>query len=485
MSVLSILVFSVFLINVFCVFTMIFIERKKPNFIVSWLLVLTFFPIIGFIFYVLIGSGLSYKTRRMLKSKRMHQKEYEEFVKSQKNLFLKKDIDKEEKDYADLILFNLNNSNSAYYRSNSVKVFLDGNEKIEALKKDLELAAHSINILYYIFANDEIGREIMEILIKKAKEGVKVKIIYDSVGSLKTKRSFFKRLKEAGGEISEFFPPLFGLRLMNLKANYRNHRKIVVIDGKIGYTGGINIRDDHLGRNKKLSPWRDTHMRICGDAVYGLQMAFFSDWRYCKKINSRISTLVDEGYFPKEECSGDVGVQIITSGPDLPSQPIKEALVKMIQSAKKYIYIETPYFIPDEVVLGALRIAQMSGVDIKVIIPSKPDKKFVYFATLSYVKDLLASGINFYSHNGFIHSKLIVVDDRVVSIGTCNFDNRSFALNFEINTFLYGKKFARKNKKYFLADLNNSKQITPLFFKRKPWINKIGQAFFRLFAPLL
>ena len=337
MSVLAILIITVFCVNILCVLTMIFVERKKPHTIVSWFMVLNLLPILGFIIYGIVGSGLSYKTKRMLKKKRLYAKSYEEFVKEQKQLFSSRNISDEEKEYLDLMLFNLNNSNSSYLKNNSVRVFLNGEDKIVSLKKDLLRAKHSINLLYYIFAGDEVGCEIMDILIAKAKEGVKVKLLYDSVGCLKTSRKFFKKLVEAGGEVAEFFPLLFGFRLFNFKANYRNHKKIAVIDGKIGYTGGINIRDDHMGKSKRLCPWRDTHIKIVGNAVHELQIAFFNDWRYCKNINSSMNNLVKEGYFPRLGEYGKVGCQVITSGPDLPNQPIKESLLKMILSAKDKI----------------------------------------------------------------------------------------------------------------------------------------------------
>ena len=485
MSILSILIVAVFCINIFCVITMIFVERKKPQTIAAWFVILTFLPIIGFIIYGIVGSGLSYKTKKMLKKKKLHTKEYEEFVKEQKKLFSSRDISKEESEYLGLMLFNLNNSNSSYFRKNSVRVFLNGEDKLIALKKDLMRAKHSINLLYYIFADDETGKEVMDILITKAKEGVKVKVLYDSVGCLKTSRKFFKELIKAGGEVAEFFPLIFGFKLFNFKANYRNHKKIAVIDGKIGYTGGINIRNDHMNKSNKLYPWRDTHIRIVGNAVHDLQIAFFNDWRYCKNINSSMTNLISEGYFPRLGEYGDVGCQIITSGPDLPNQPIKESLLKMILSAKDKIYIQTPYFIPDEPMLSALKIASMSGVEIKIMIPSKPDKKFVYAATLSYVKDMLPTGIEFYRYDGFLHAKFIIIDDKVVSIGSCNFDNRSFALNFEISAFLFNRKFVDQNLNYFLVDLSHCKKIEKNFFKRKFIFNKFSQVFVRLFAPLL
>ena len=485
MSVISYLIVIVFCLNILCTITMIFVERKKPHTIVAWFMVLNLLPIIGFFVYILVGSGLSYKTKKMLKKKRLQAKQYDLFVKQQKKIFSARHITDEESKYLDLMLFNLNNSYCSYFKNNLVRVFLNGEDKIISLKKDLEKAKHSINLLYYIFADDNVGNQIMEILIRKAKEGVKVKLIYDSVGSLKTKRKFFNQLIKVGGEVAEFFPPLFGIRLINFKANYRNHKKIVVIDGKIGYMGGINIRDDHMGKNKKLSPWRDTHIKIIGKAVHDLQTIFFNDWRYCKNIVASMNNLISEGYFPTIPNYGDVGCQIITSGPDLNNQPIKESLIKMILTAKDNIYIQKPYFIPDENMLSALKIAKLSGVNIKIMIPSKPDKKFVYKATLSYVKDLLSTGMEFYRYDGFIHSKVVIIDNKVVSIGTCNFDNRSFALNFEINAFLFNPNFVENNINYFNVDLSYSQKIEKNFFKRKFVFNKFTQAFVRLFSPLL
>ena len=488
MKILAILLIIIFVINLLCVFAMIFIERKKPQIIVSWLLTMTFLPILGFVLYVLIGSGLSYKTKKMLKKKRLYQKEYNEHARAQKSrLYSKKYKDEKEKQLSEFLLFNLNNANSAFYKHNNIRIFTNGNDNIAALKKDLLKAKHSINMLYYIFADDNVGNEIMEILIKKAKDGIKVNLLYDSVGSLKTKRNFFKPLINAGGEVAEFFPPLFGFRLINLKLNYRNHRKIVVIDGKIAYTGGINIRDDHIGKSKKLSPWRDTQIRVTGEAVYGFQSAFFNDWRFCKKLGPNFSQLFEKGYFPNLKNNGTIAMQVVTSGPDDDETFIKDSFLKMILSAKEKIVIQTPYFIPDEVMLSALNIARMSGVKIEIMIPRIPDKRLVYMATLSYVKELFnyGEGINVYLYNGFLHSKMIMIDDKVVSIGTCNFDNRSFSLNFEINAFIYGEEFAKLNDTIFRQDISNSDKIDLSYFTRKPWYSRLAQTIFRLFSPLL
>lgn len=466
---------------------MVFVERKKPEKIISWVAIFVFLPVVGFVVYMLVGGGLSIRTRYRIRKMKRYSKEYLKFTTWSQKKYKQYFKTKQQYDYAsELIKYNEIATKSTFFPANRVDVFTSGPEKLEQLKKDLLSAKHSINIEYYIFANDQTGKQIMDILIQKAKSGVKVKLIYDSIGCLRTKKRFYNKLKKAGGMVAEFFPPLFHIRLINFKINYRNHRKIVVIDGKVAYTGGINLRDDHMGKKKKLSPWRDTHIRICGSGAVALQNVFFNDWRYITKDKSDAKTLVKQGYFPDpQKEDGNVAIQIVTSGPESDRQSIKDAMIKMISLAKKSIYIQSPYFIPDDSFLNALLIAKRSGVDVCIMIPKKPDKKFVYYATLSYMRDLIKQGIKVYRYNGFIHSKTIVVDDLATTIGTCNTDNRSFALNFEINAIMYSQEFCQKNRKIFLQDTKNSTMLTMEYYKRKSFWNNIAEAFCRLFSPLM
>lgn len=444
------------------------------------------FPVLGFLFYALAGSGLSYKTRVLLKKKRLFNRDYQEYLDFQKRKLQVDDATSHFKDeIAEMIIFNINNSKSACFLNNDVKVFVSGKEKIAELKKDLLEAKHSINMLYYIFADDKVGRDIMRSLIKKAKEGVKVNFVYDSIGCIKNRKKFYDSLKKAGGRVHEFFPPMLGVRMLNFKMNYRNHRKITVIDGKIGYTGGINIRDDHMGDNKKLAPWRDTHIRIEGEAVYGLQTAFFNDWRYCQNEDLSFKDLINDGYFPKYQKKGDVACQVVSSGPEFNSHRIKDAYIKMISLAKRRICIQTPYFVPDDCFMSSLRLAINSGVKVDIMIPALADKKMVHLASLSFIKEIMEAGANIYLYNGFIHSKTLTVDNNFVSIGTTNMDNRSFALNFEINAFLYDKVLVDMHEAIFNEDIKNSVKINLGFFRKKKILTKIGQTFFRIFAPLL
>ena len=469
-------------INFLLMISMVFLEKRKPENIIAWLSALTFLPIIGFLFYIVFGSGLSVRTRRMIKKKRISERDIIRNIKGIQTLEEAK-VDGILKDDQELV--SLCYSYGSYpLPGNDIKIYTNGSDKLADLKKDLLNAKKSINIEYYIFANDKTGNDIMKILCQKASEGVDVKLIYDSIGSRKAPRRFFKKLEEAGGQVGEFFPPFMHIRLINLKLNYRNHRKVVVVDGKIGYTGGINIRNDHLGLDKKLKPWRDTHIRVEGAGVYALQNIFLDDWRYCKNDNTPLRLYLENGYFPSPTIKGNATTQLVTSGPDSAVPKILEAYVKMITNAKKRVYIQTPYFIPDDVFISALRIAVKSGIDVRIMVPKIPDKKTVYLATLSYLKEVAELGIKIYLYNGFLHSKTLLVDDNKLSIGTCNTDNRSFRLNFEDTVIIYSKELNKQHRDIFEDDIKHSQQVDLNYFKKKRWLTKILQAIMHLFSAI-
>ena len=461
---------------------MIFIERRKLSSVISWLAVLVFLPIIGLLFYIVFGSGLSIRVRNMIAKHKLYGLEYGTEI---LNYFeFSPETHKELEEHAGIIKC-CYNYGSILCPKNEVKIFVRGEDKLSCLLEDIRNAKESINIEYYIFADDATGKQVMSELIKKAREGVKVKLIYDSIGCLGAPRRFFRKLKKAGGEVAEFFPPFANIRLINLKMNYRNHKKIVVIDGKIAYTGGMNLRDDHMGKGKKLYPWRDTHVRIVGPGVYPLQNIFLNDWRYVKKETYNSFYYIEEGYFPEPEQYGDVSLQVVVSGPDSQVQSIKETYIKLITNAKKEILIQTPYFIPDESFMVALRIALASGVDVKIMVPSKPDHRTVYWVTQSYLKEFAELGAKIYFYDGFLHSKVLVIDDGLLSIGTCNLDNRSFSLNFEDTVIFYSKELNAEYKEYFAQDLDNSVFVETNYFKKKLFLTKFAQAIFRLFSPIL
>lgn len=460
---------------------MIFLERKKPEIIVSWGILFAFLPVIGFVLYILFGSGLSFKNRKMLKTKQFYDDKFQSFY---REIEEGGDIIKNKK-ISRLINFNILNSKSVPTFGNKVQIFTNGKDKMKSLLRDIKKAKHSVNLEYYIFHNDFVGKELMDLLCEKAKAGVKVKLIYDSVGCLGAPRRFFNKLKKAGGEVREFFPPLFNIRLINFKMNYRDHRKIAVIDGKIGYIGGINIRKDHLGFHQKLKPWRDTHIKIKGQAVYALQNTFFNFWQFCIKQNKETKEYVKEGYFPKIKSEGSVISQIITSGPDDSKNKIKEAMIKLITSAQDSIILQTPYFVPDEIFMSSLKQAIKSGVKVTLMLPKIPDKKVVYLASLSFAKEIVETGGQVFFYKGFLHSKVLIVDETAMCIGTCNADNRSFSLNFEITAILYQKELIKNHILDIEKDLKNSERVDFDYYNKRHLFSKFGQAIFRLFAPLL
>ena len=482
MNWFTILITIIACLNFEMLLVMVFLEKRKLQTITAWLFVMTFLPIIGFILYIIFGSGLSVRTRRMIKRKAISERDILQNIEGIHKLDKIKTLGMENSDRELLTL--CYNSGSYPCPGNGVKIFNSGKSKIAELKKDIKNAKYSINIEYYIFADDKVGKEIMELLCQRAREGIDVKLIYDSIGSRKAPRRFFKKLEKAGGQVAEFFPPFMHIRLINLKLNYRNHRKIVVIDGMIGYTGGINIRDDHMGDNKKLYPWRDTSIRIEGSGVYALQNIFLDDWRYCKKDNTPPMVYLENGYFPEPRICGDVNVQVLSSGPDSSVQKIKEVFVQLITNAKSKVYIQTPYFIPDDVFISALRIAVKSGIDVRIMVPSKPDKRSVYLVTLSYLKEMVEIGAKIYLYDGFLHSKTIIVDDNKLSIGTCNTDNRSFGLNFEDTALLYSKELNEEYTNQFNKDMKRSYEVGLSYFKKKRWLTKFLQAIMRLLSPL-
>lgn len=469
-------------LNFLLLISMIFLEKRKPENIIAWMTTLTFLPVVGFVFYIVFGSGLSVRVRRMMKKKAISERDILRNIEGIETLeeAKAKDIYKN-----DLGVLNFAYSHGSYpIPGNNIKIINDGPQCTKMLMEDIKNAKNSINMEYYIFADDKTGKAMMNLLCEKAKEGVEVNLIYDSIGSRKAPRRFFNKIKKAGGKVGEFFPPFLHLRLANFKMNYRNHRKIVVIDGRIGYTGGMNIRDDHMGLHKRLNPWRDTHIRMEGAGVYGLQNIFLDDWRYCTNDSTPLKMYLENGFFPSPEIKGDASVQILSSGPDDQTQVIKEVYVKLITGAKKRIYIQTPYFIPDDIFLSALRIAVRSGVDVRIMVPKIPDKRAVYLATLSYLKEMAQMSCKIYLYEGFLHSKTLLVDDNKLSIGTCNMDNRSFALNFEDTVLIYSKKLNAEYQKTFEKDIENSQQVNLYYFQKKKSLTKILQAFMRLFSAL-
>lgn len=480
MQILSLLLGSIMIANIALAFTVIFMERKNASSTWAWIMVLFFIPILGFILYWLFGRRLSGKRifRWDTKSRLGIERVVNEQIKiiKQDKLPFKQEL---LKPYKELFYLHLNSNDAIYSQNNQVQLYTDGREKFRKLIDDLEQATDHIHLLYYIIRHDQLGTKIADVLIKKAREGVEVRFLYDDMGSRSLSRRYIKRLEDANIQVGAFFPSRFAK--INLRINFRNHRKLAIIDGKIGYIGGFNIGDEYLGKSEKFGYWRDTHLRVKGDAVKMMQTRFILDWNQASrhKIEYKDSYFIGGDY-------GDVAMQIVSSGPDHDWEHIKYGYIKMILGAKDYVYIQTPYFIPDESLMDALRIAALSGVKIKIMIPNKPDHVFVYWATLSYVGELLNEGAEIYLYqNGFLHAKTIVVDGKLSSVGTANIDVRSFRLNFEVNAFIYDVDFAQKLVEKFSEDINVSTQMTKSLYEKRSIAIRFKESISRLLSPIL
>ncbi|GAB6927333.1 cardiolipin synthase [Paenibacillus sp. JCM 10914] len=478
----SIILSLIIILNIIFAVFVVFKERRDAGSTWAWLLVLFFIPILGFALYLLFAQNL--RRIRLFHWDDLQKTGIENVLLSQMKGIGKGDFhfrNQAAEDNSDLIHMQINENQAILTDDNHVDIFTDGRKKFDRLFQDIEEAEDYIHLQYYIIRRDELGKKLMSLLTKKAKQGVKVRVLYDELGSRQLTKGFFRAFREAGGEAEAFFPSK--LRFINLRLNYRNHRKLVIIDGNIGYVGGFNVGDEYLGLNSKFGYWRDTHLRIQGEAVYAMQVRFILDWN---QASHHHDISYESNLFPKINSPGNVGIQIVTSGPDSRYEHIKNGYIKMITSAKKSIYIQTPYFIPDASLLDALRIAALSGVEVHLMIPDKPDHPFVYWATLSYIGEMLQTGANVYLYNnGFIHAKTIIIDESIASVGTANIDVRSFKLNFEVNAFLYDEQISRELTEIFHEDLRVSRILTMKhYLERSRWV-KFKESISRLLSPIL
>lgn len=465
------IIITIYVVTIISIVILVISENRNPIKTMSWVLVLILLPFIGLFFYYLFGED---NRKKRFISKRMYRR--------LKNRALPKTVLEEPtplpEQFKELATLLKNLDQSPLLEGNEILFFTDGNDKFQQLLEDIDSARHHIHIQYYIFEDDHIGTQLSDRLISKAREGVEIRLLYDDVGSWRTKSSFFKKMENAGIEVEPFLPVAFPT--LTSRVNYRNHRKIVVIDGMIGYIGGMNVADRYLDGGS-FSNWRDLHIRIKGKGVQGLQSVFLLDWYYAHKtyISSR-------SYFPNLPCYGHNPMQIVTSGPIGLYRNIVQGLFYAFSNAKKTIRIETPYFIPSESILNALQTASLSGIDVQIIIPEKADTRLANFATRSFIKELLGCRIkvSFYK-KGFIHSKLVIIDDSLTIIGSTNMDVRSFEHNFEVNAFIYDKDTCSKAQEIFQFDLANSELINNEEWQKRGRKQRFKESACRLLAPLL
>lgn len=469
------------MLNIVLAVAVVFLERRNASTTWAWLMILTFLPIIGFILYTVLGQNL--RRRKVFTwDQNVHtyvRNEADQQLQRLNSLdmtFLPAKVHK----YKKLAYMHLNNSQSVFTFGNHIEVFTEGNRKFDALIHDFKSAKKHIHLLYYIIRSDELGMKIADVLAEKAQEGVEVRVLYDASGSRRLSKSFVRKLKQAGGEVVAFFP--IKVPFLTFRLNYRNHRKITVIDGKVGYIGGFNIGDEYLGLHPRLGYWRDTHLKLRGAAVNNLQARFILDWNQASSQHLALMDYFD--HHPDEE--GNIGIQIVSSGPDSKWEHIKYGYIEMIQLAEKSVYIQTPYFIPDDSLLDVLKIAASSGVDVRIMVPGVADHPFVYWASQSYFGELLRAGVKIYRYQaGFLHAKTVVIDNQVASVGTANMDMRSFRLNFEVNAFIYNEQLAHELTNYFLKDIEDASEYTLDVHHQRSLGIRIRESLYRLLSPIL
>lgn len=449
----------------------IVLDNRNPVKTIAWILVLMFLPIIGLLFYFFFGR--SHRRERIIS-----RKSYSHLLKKPMAEYLAQEVCSLPVHYSRLISLYQRTEQAFPFDGNRVDIYTQGDGMLHALLQEIRAARHHIHMEFYIFEDDAVGREVRDALIAKAREGVEVRVIYDDVGCWHVPHRFFDQMREVGIEVRSFLKVRFPQ--FTSRVNFRNHRKIVVIDGCKGFVGGMNLAERYL-KGVSWGIWRDTHLFFEGKAVHGLQTTFLLDWYF---VDHTLLTSVH--YFPRLENYGTSLAQIVTSEPIGPWKEIMQGVVMAITSARKYFYIQTPYFLPTESVMLALQTAALAGVDVRLMLPKRADNWLTHLGSCSYVSDALQAGVKIYFYKkGFLHSKLMVSDDEFASVGSTNIDFRSFEHNFEVNAFVYDVDVAKKMKEIFMYDQRECVQVFPKNWQKRPWYWKIAESVVRLLAPLL
>ncbi len=460
-------------------------DTRNPVKTLGYLLLVIFLPLVGIFFY--FSFGVNYRKQKLYNKKIINDDALFESAKQKVIDFSNNQISAHQQllgDKSSLAQMMLMGSWSAITPVEDLKLLVNGEAKFPEVLDILEKARNHIHIAYYIYADDEIGNRIKDILIQKAREGVKVRFIYDDFASHQLGKRMVKELRSAGIEVFPFYK--IRLLLLANRMNYRNHRKIIVVDGEYGFIGGINVDDRYIntGRNKLF--WRDTHLKIKGQAVAGLQYVFISDWNFCANQHVEISG----HYFPEPAVTckerPDSLVQIVNSGPDSEQADIMMAYMGAISSARRRVYITTPYFIPNETVMNSMKFAALKSVDIRLLVPGISDSLLVNAASCSNYQELMEVGVRIYRYQkGFVHAKTMVVDDNMSIVGTANMDIRSYDLNFEINALVYDRAVNEELTEVFMNDLQNSTELNPEEWRNRSKWRKFGETLARLVSPLL
>lgn len=451
----------------------VLLEHRQPAKTIAWVLVLSFLPLVGIVLYFFFG-------RRTRKDRHIWEKSLNQLTKRSMIEFAEQKQLELPEEHKELIQLFMNQNFALPFKNNETDVYVSGYEFFPALLAEISKATHHIHIVSYIIDDDPLGRLLRDALIDKAHKGIEVRLLFDDVGSWKTPNRFFEQMREEGIEVHPFMPVRFPA--FTGKVNYRNHRKIIVIDGKVGFIGGMNLAQRYVKGHKGIM-WRDTHVKISGAAVYGLQRAFLVDWFHADR-----TLITDRKYYPNTTITPNNNlIQIVTSSPTNVWEELEQGYIKILLSAKRYVYMETPYFLPTEPIFFAMRTAALSGVDVRLMVSLKTDSKLVQMASRSYLTQTIQAGVKVLCYEeGFNHTKLLVADDNVATIGSANIDFRSFENNFEANAFFYDKSMAQRIKDIFLTDetkcvpLEKIKEIN-----HKSFIYRLWESVVRLLSPLL
>ncbi len=467
-------------------------QKRDPKAIWAWIFLLYFLPVPGMILCIILCQN--YRGKKIFQEMVLTEEEKGQLASQQKELRTPAFWKRYSRclKYEDLIGYNLQTANALFRQHNEVKVYTDGRQKFQAMSQEIEKAKHTVYIESYILRDDGAFSMLEKALRRAMENGARVQILYDGMGGIGMRKRQRQRFREMGLETAVFFGPFF--RILQLRLNYRNHRKIVVIDGKVAFVGGFNIGKEYVIKTRKYGYWRDTHLKITGDAVQDLERRFLTDWecavRKRKKYFKEASTKQDKenraGLNDTSRNQTNVGIQIISSGPDTKEPYIRDNFLRMFYTAKDHIYIQTPYFIPDDAIISALKNAVLSGVTVKLMVPCMSDHIGVFWATRAYAKEIIDAGVECYCYlDGFIHAKGVMIDGELSCYGTANMDYRSFWLNFEVNAVLYDEKITKQLEEIFLADVERCSRLTMEDYENATvWI-RIKESLARLMGPVL
>ena len=452
----------------------VLMDNRQPSKTMAWILVLWFLPLLGILLYFFFGQN----TR---KEKFISQSSLDQLTKRAMTSFAEQRDLRLPKSHQPLMQLFKNQNMALPFKDNEVEIFTDGYGFFPALLREIGQARHHIHIDIFIFNDDELGRLLADALMDKARAGVEVRLIYDDVGCWHVRNRFFERMREAGIDVHAFMPVKFPA--FTSKVNYRNHRKLIIIDGQVGFIGGMNFATRYV-KGTGRQPWRDTHLLVRGGAVYGIQRAFLVDWYFVDR-----TLVTNRRYYPEPSrfIENNCLAQVVTSSPISPWPDIMQGYVRVLLEAKRYVYMQSPYFMPTEPILFAMRTAALTGVDVRLMIPMRGDSRIVEWASISYVMETLEAGVKVYLYQGgFNHSKLLVSDDCISTCGSTNVDFRSFEHDFESNIFFYDEGMALRFKRIFLADQQSSvlidevRRVVGRTFFRRLW-----ESLLRLLSPLL